>query len=487
VTTNTVRSDDGETPYAGHPRRWLILATILIVETMDLLDSTIVNVATKPITADLRSSSTGLQWIVGGYSLAFAVGLVLGGRFGDIYGRRRMFLIGIVGFTLASIACSLATGTGTLITARLAQGLLGAMMIPQGFGIMLEVFNDEDRVKAFGLFGPVIGMSAVLGPILGGFLVDADLFGSGWRSIFFINVPGGITAFVLGYRILPVSRDPRRPTLDLPGAFMIATASFLLIFPLVQGRESNWAWWTWACLGASLVLFVIFAKMQLATQRHGRDPLVTPSLFGKRHYILGLLVLLTFFGGMAGAMLSLSVYLQFGVGFSPSFTGISMIGFALGLAIGAGLSGVVLTPRFGRHVIHAGCAVMTIGLFVTYALIGHVGLRVHSYQILPAELIMGLGVGFIVAPLFGFVLASVEDHETGSASGVLNAVQQLAAALGVAVIGTVFFQVVVTHGFAQAFQRSLLYDVGAVVLCAVLALGLPMQPRELEELEELDH
>src|SRR5690349_16488291 len=204
----------------GHPRRWAILALILAVEVMDLIDGTIVNVASPAIRESLSASLSALQWIAGGYALTFAIGLVTGGRLGDIFGRRRMFLIGVAGFTLASVLCGAATSPGMLIGFRLVQGLFAATMIPQGFGIVKQVFPTNELPKAVGMFGPVIGGSAVLGPVIGGLLVDGNLFGSGWRMVFLVNLPVGIAALVGGYRLLPESRAEGRPTLDLPGAVL---------------------------------------------------------------------------------------------------------------------------------------------------------------------------------------------------------------------------------------------------------------------------
>src|SRR4051794_37976412 len=206
----------------GHPRRWLILALILVVECMDLLDGTIVNVAAPSIRVDLGASLSALQWIAGGYALAFAVGLVTGGRLGGIFGRRKLFLIGVAGFTAASTLCGLASTPELLIVFRLVQGVFAALMIPQGFGILRQVFPPDEIQKAFGMFGPVIGLAAVAGPVIGGALTDGDLFGLGWRAIFLVNVPLGLLAFAGSLKLLPESRAENRPTLDLGGAALVS-------------------------------------------------------------------------------------------------------------------------------------------------------------------------------------------------------------------------------------------------------------------------
>lgn len=468
---------------AGHPRRWLILFIVLAVECMDLLDSTVVNVAAPAIRADLGASTTALQWIVGGYALALAVGLVVGGRLGDLYGRRRLFLLGTVAFTACSLLCGIAPSTGALVACRLAQGLAAALMIPQGFGIIRSAFSTEDLPKAFGLFGPVIGLSAVLGPIVGGALVDADLFGTQWRMIFLVNLPLGLLAVAGAALVLPESRSDGVRTLDAAGAVLVALAAGLLIYPLIQGRELDWPAWTFAMMAASAPLLLLFGWHERRRERAGRDPLVTTSIFAKREYTSGLLVLLLFFGAMVGLMLTLTLYLQLGLGFSAIHAGLSLVPQSLGMGIGAGLGGGLLAPRFGRCVLHAGFAVMVAGVVALLLVLDANGLGVTSWQLAAPQLIAGLGSGLVVAPLFGFILAAVDDEEVGSASGVLNALQQLGAAVGVAVLGTVFFSTLESRGFAAGLEHTLWAVAGTVVAAGLLALLLPRHQRE----DELAH
>ncbi|HEY4824213.1 MAG TPA: MFS transporter, partial [Solirubrobacteraceae bacterium] len=293
----------------AHPKRWLILFVILAAECMDLLDGTVVNVAAPTIHHDLHASSTELQWIVGGYPLALAVGLLIGGRLGDLFGRRRMFLIGAAGFTAASAACGLAPSTGFLVGARLAQGLCGAMMIPQGLGVIREVFPADELPKAFGLFGPVMGSAAMIGPILGGALIALDLFGSGWRLVFLINVPLGIAAVIGAAVLLPVTRTRHADSLDLGGAVLAAVGAVAIVYPLIQGRELGWPAWTYASMGASVVLFALLARHLRRRKAAGRDPLIEPSIFTHRGYTAGALVLMLYFGGMVGSMLTLTLFL----------------------------------------------------------------------------------------------------------------------------------------------------------------------------------
>ena len=353
-------------------------------------------------------------------------------------------------------------------------------MIPQGFGIIYSAFSTEDLPKAFGVFGPVIGLSAVFGPIIGGALVGADLFGTGWRLVFLINLPLGILAFVGALRIMPESKTSGATQLDWRGALLVAAAAGLLVYPMIQGREAGWPLWTFAMMASSFVVAGVFAWYQRRREQTGRDPLITMSLFTKRAYTSGLGVIVLFFGGFTGLMLTLTLYMQLGMGYSAIHAGLSLGPICLGLAVGATLSGGFLTERFGRRVLHSGFAVLLAGVAWTYAMIDAHEMAVTSWQLAGPFLVAGVGVGLVVAPLFGFILAAVEDAEVGSASGVLNALQQLASAIGVALAGTVFFAALPSPGFVSGLEHVLLLVVGLTIAAILLALLLPRMPRKEE-------
>jgi EmrB/QacA subfamily drug resistance transporter len=466
-----------ESEARGHPRRWLILALILAVECMDLLDGTIVNVAAPSIREDLGASLSALQWIAGGYALTFAIGLVTGGSLGDIFGRRSLFLVGLAGFTTASALCGAANSPEALIALRLVQGGFAAIMIPQGFGILRQAFPPNELQKAFGLFGPVIGLSAVLGPIVGGALTDGDLFGLGWRAIFLVNLPIGLIAFAGSMSLLPESKADQRPTLDLGGAAVITLAMGLLVYPLIQGREADWPAWTFVSMAASALALLAFVGHERRRERERVSPLVTMSLFRKRAFSAGLASALTFFAGMIGLMLTFSLYLQLGQGFSAIHTGLTLVPWSLGTAVGAGLGAGLLGPKFGRPTLHVGLLVMLAGVF-GLLLVSDDG--ASSWAFVGPELVAGVGMGAMLAPLFDFVLAGVDDDEVGSASGVLNAMQQLGGAIGIAVIGTVFFSVAASGGMIDAFHTTLWIEAGVLVVTAGLVALLPMRAREGE-------
>jgi EmrB/QacA subfamily drug resistance transporter len=455
---------------------------ILAAECMDLLDATIVNVATPSIRADLHAGPSALQWIVGGYSLAFAVGLVTGGRLGDIFGRRRLFLIGAAGFTAASMVCAFAPSAGVLIAFRLVQGAFGALMIPQGFGVIKEVFPPDELPKAFGIWGPVMGLAAVCGPIVGGALVSANLFGSEWRSIFFVNLPLGLLGILGAYRVMPESRSPRALRVDFGGAALFTVAAVLLVFPLIQGRESGWPAWAFISMAASGVALLLFGLYERRRAARGGDPLVVPSVFSKPGYVSGTVIILVLFSGMAGVLFIPTLYFQIALHYSPIHSGLTMVPWALGTFIGAGLSGGWLGPKYGRPVIQCGSVVLLGGIAWMIASIHSNGASLTTWDLVPAELLLGIGIGLLIAPLFSIILAAVDDNEVGSASGVLNAIQQLGSAVGVALIGTVFFSVLKHSGFQHATERSL-WIVGGISLL-VLALT-PLLPRHGRPEEEL--
>jgi len=465
----------------SHPRKWAILALVLAAECMDLLDGTIVNVAAPTIRADLHSSTSALQWVIGGYALAFAVGLITGGRLGDIYGRKRLFVVGAIGFVIASMACAFAVSPEMLIACRLAQGAAAALLIPQGLGIIRDAFAPTEQPSAFAIFGPVIGLSAVLGPIIGGALVDANLFGSGWRPIFFVNLPLGLIASLGAARLIPESRAPDAPRLDPVGTVLAALGMGLLIYPLIQGREAGWPAWTYVMVAASALSFAALVAWTRRVRRRGGDPLVEASIFSHRAYSAGISMIVVFFAGMLGTMLVLTLFMQFGMHFSAIHAGLTLAPFAAGTAMGAVLGAAVLVPKLGRTTLQIAAVIAAGGVWWLRQVILSHGLDTTSPAMVGPELLVGIGIGMIVSPLFGFILASVRDNEVGSASGVLNALQQLAGAVGVAGIGTIFFRTLAHDGFVTAVSHCLLVELATMPVLALLTFMLPAQPREETE------
>jgi EmrB/QacA subfamily drug resistance transporter len=460
-------------PVVRNPLRWFVFAVVVAADVMDLMDSTIVNVAGPSIRAALGGSASTLQWLSAGYTLAFAVFLITGARLGDMFGRRRLFLIGSAGFTLMSAACAAAPSTTVLIVLRALQGGFGALMIPQGFGMLKESFDEDEMSKVFGAFGPMMGLSALAAPILAGVLVEANLWGIGWRLVFLINVPIGIAAFAGAARVLPRTVAHPGIRLDTGGMLLIGAALTAIIYPLIQGRTAGWPAWTFAMLGAGALLLGAFVLWE---RRHHGDPLIEPGLLANRTYTSGILVALAFFGAFGGLILCLSLFTQLGEGFTPIHAGLALIPMVVGMLAGMG-AGMTLIGRLGRHLLHLGVAVVaagTIGLALTVT-----GAEtVSAWDLAPSLIAIGLGLGASIGQLFDFILAGVSMDEVGSASGVLEAAQQLASALGVAVLGTIFFSAFGGHLPSHALAITAWACLVPIAAAFALIFRLPMRARE---------
>jgi EmrB/QacA subfamily drug resistance transporter len=464
-------------PSAPFRWRWIVLAVVLAAEVMDLMDATIVNVAGPSIRSDLGGGATTLQWLSAAYTLAFAVLLVTGARLGDIFGRRRLFLIGSAGFTSMSAVCAVASSPEMLIVTRALQGAFGALLIPQGFGMLKEVFPEEEMPKVFAAFGPVMGLSAIAAPILAGVLIDADLLGTGWRLVFLINVPIGLFALLTAVRVLPRGASHAGVRLDVTGMFLVGLAALAIIYPLIQGRADGWPVWIFAMLAAGFALLGAFVAYE---RRRREAPLIEPGLLRNRTYSTGIAVALAFFATFAGLLLIVSLFCQLGEGFSPTHAGLTLMPMTVGMVIAMILS-FALVGTLGRHMLHIGVALVACGT-IAMALTVSGAHSVSSWELAPGLFVIGLGAGFSFGQLFDFILAGVAMDEVGSASGVLNAVQQLASALGVAVLGTVFFSEtapthpghLATDGLATTAWVCLV----PLAITALLVFRLPMQARQ---------
>ena len=459
------------------PHAWWILAVILTVAAMDILDGTIVNVAIPSIREDLGTGSAGLQWIVGGYALTFAIGLIAGGRLGDIYGRKRMFQVGVASFTIMSVACGLAPSTGVLILFRLLQGFAAAMMIPQGFGLIRESFSQEDLPKALSFWGPSSAIGALMGPVIGGLIIDLDAFGTGWRGVFLVNLPVGIAALAAGTKLIPNPRGKHEdaPGLDYSGAAILGIAVGLLFFPLIEGREQGWPWWIFAMFAASLATFIFFVRFERARERDGKSQIILLSIFNRSSFLSGSMLISLLFMGMAGLLLVTTLYLQVDQHYSAIHAGLTFIPLSIGTAVGAIGAGVFLLPRTGRHTLHLGTVIALIGMVALILVLDADGHDITSWDLAPAMLVFGTGLGLLIAPAYSFALSGVGFRELGSGSGVLNSMQQLGTAIGVAGIGTIFFSVTDDHGMLVAIERSFVVIAALVVVVAALIFALPME------------
>lgn len=461
-------------------RRWLGFFAVLTATIMNILDSTVVNVAAPAIRADLGGTYASLQWIAAAYTLALAVGLLTGARLGDMFGRKRMLLIGVAGFVAASLACGLAWSPEALIGARVMQGLFGAAMIPQAFGLIRDLFPPQEIGKAFGAFGPVIGLSTILGPIVAGGLVDADILGTGWRAVFLFNLPLGAFALIGGIKALPASSTAKAMRLDVPGAVLAGTGMFMLVYPLVQGRELGWPSWLLAMLAGSLVVLAFFVTYQLRRKRRGSTPLVELSVFAKRSYTSGVAFVIVFFGSIVGFSLAVGLFLQLGLGFSPVRASLTMTAWAVGAFLGSGF-GATMMGKLGRKILHIGLTLMAAGLVGVYLVFANAGPGIGGWDLALPLVTYGIGMGMIFVPLFDIIMGDVRDHEVGSAAGMLESLQQMGASLGVAVLGTVFFSAIGATprvaDFLGASRQVTLIALGLTVLAFALGFLLPRRAR----------
>ena len=420
------------------PRRWLTLVILLLAAFMNLLDISIVNIAIPSIQRDLHASYADVQWALAGYTLAYALVLITGGRLGDAYGRKRLFLIGVTGFTIMSALCGAAQSPGMLIACRVVQGTMGAIMIPQVLSVIQVTFPGRERIKALAAFGVTAGLGTVSGPLLGGLLTQHSLFGLGWRSIFLINVPVGVIAVVASAMLVRESRAPRPPKLDPVGVVLLSVALVALLYPLVQGRQLGWPAWTFVSMAASAPVLALFVAYERIKDRRDGSPLVQLSLFRQRAFSVGIAIATTFFLGVTSFALILTLFLQIGLGFTPLHAGLTFLPFSGGVLIASGAA-ARLAPRFGRGVTMTGALVMTGGMAALIAIVHHYGAAVTTWEMTPSLVIAGIGMGSVLAPLADILLAGVRKQDAGSASGLFNTAIQLGASIGIAVIGVIFF------------------------------------------------
>ncbi|WP_067544285.1 MFS transporter [Nocardia crassostreae] len=440
--------------------RWAVLAVVLFASILDLLDATITNIAAPTIAADLGGGAALVQWLGASYSLAMGVLLVVGGRLGDKFGRRRLFLIGITGFTVASIACGVAFDPSSVIVFRVLQGGFGALLIPQGFGILAAVFPRDELAKAFGVFAPALGLSAIGGPLLAGFLIDADLFGLGWRSMFLINIVLGGLAIGLAVRLLPRDSGDRGVAVDGLGSGLLAAAMLGVLYGLIDGAAHGWSAGPVLSFVAGLVFFVLFGLRQ----RAATSPLIEPSLLRNRGFTSGLLLGLVYYAATSGLLFVLSLYLQDVLHRSPAQTSLGLAPIAAGIIV-ASIAAHQLLARLGRKLVAIGLGLTLIGTLTLLALVA--AAEPAPWMLIAPVFLTGLGLGACFGSIYQVTLGDIDPSESGSASGSLSAVQQLANSLGAAAVTTVYFH---TTGGATAALATV---AGITAVCCVVVRLLP--------------
>jgi EmrB/QacA subfamily drug resistance transporter len=468
------RSDEVPAAYGqegADPRRWKALTVCLVAGFMTLLDVSIVNVALPTIRTGLDAPQSTLQWVVSGYALAFGLVLVPAGRFGDMYGRRNAFVFGVVLFTLASAAAGVAQDPTWLVIARLVQGVAGGIINPQVSGLIQQLFRGSERGRAFGLLGATIGISTAIGPLLGGLLIYLGGDHDGWRLVFYVNVPIGILAVVLAYRYIPLLKpgERRRESIDPVGVLLLAIGVVLILLPLVEGQQ----WQSperWLLPPAGLIVIAGFVGWE---RRYGRrsQPVVDLSLFGRRSYALGALLAALYFAGFTAIFFILTLYLQNGLHYSALTAGLATTPFAVGSAVTSVLGGRIVT-RFGRPLVVGGLVLVAVALAVTELMVRLVPGHQVAWAIAVPLLAAGLGSGLVISPNQTLTLSEVPVVRAGAAGGVLQTGQRIGSAIGIAVVGSVFFGAASSNGdYSLAFRHGLLLTIAFVLVALAVAIA----------------
>ncbi|WP_432032855.1 MFS transporter [Streptomyces antibioticus] len=448
------------------------LFTVLLGAALPLVDFFIVNVALPTIAADLSASESVLELVVAGYGLAYAVLLVLGGRLGDLFGRRRLFLAGMAAFGITSLACGLAPDAWSLVAARIVQGASAAAMVPQVLATIQAATEGPRRARAMSLYGATAGLSMVAGQILGGVLVAADLAGSGWRSVFLVNVPVVVVGLLLAVRTVPETRSQRPEPVDGPGTVLLAAALLTLLAPLTEGRSAGWPLWTWLSLTAFPLVAAAFYAVERRADRLGRTPLVPPSLFALTTLRRGLVLMLPLSIGFSGFMFVVAVALQRGAGLGPVPAGLALAPMAAAFFL-ASLAGPRLVTRFGTRVVTAGALLQGVGLLLIAGAVRADWPDVGLVALLPGAAVAGAGQALQLPVVMRIVMSEVPAARAGVGSGVMVTTQQTALALGVATLGTLFLSLVPGAGMRDALLTTLAVQLGGVALQALLSLRLP--------------
>ncbi len=446
----------------------------LLVGFMGLLDVTIVNVAVPSIEAGLGASAQAVQWIVSGYALTFGLTLVAGGRIGDVVGRRRMFLVGLVAFTLTSAAAGAAPTEHLVVVARLLQGAAAGLLTPQASGLIQQLFSGDERARAFGIFGTTVGISAASGPILGGVILATFGEQDGWRYVFFVNVPLGLVATVLAARWLPPAEprdEPLRRQLDGTGALLLGLGVLCVLLPLVAAMGDPGTW-LWALVALAPAFGVAFVRWERRLLRRGRSPLLDVALFQHTPgYASGIVLGLVYFCGFSGIWLVLALFFQEGLGFSPFQSGLAVTPFAVGSSVSSVLAGR-LVERFGRWVTVAGLTLVTVG-FAAIIVVVPATLPGHPALVLVAPLLVaGLGSGAVISPNITMTLASVPPRMGGAAGGALQTGQRIGSAVGAAVLAAAYR---ITFSAAHDLARSVTVTFGCAVGFVLVALVLAVR------------
>lgn len=486
ATTSTDPARSG-----GLRRSWIALAVLLIGAFMSLLDATIVNVALPSIRSSIDASESTLSWILSGYALAFGLALIPAGRIGDRYGHKWVFFTGLALFTVASVACGLAQDGTQLVIARVVQGFAGGIYLPAVTAFIQLLFPGRVRGKAFAILGAVIGVSSALGPLVGGVIIQAFGEDAGWRLVFGVNLPIGIIALIATAVLVPRGRaESRRVSagIDIVGLLLLSAGLVAILVPLIDGQDQDWPLWTYLSMAGGVLLVVLFAVWELSVARRDKNPLVPPHLYSHAAFTGGTILALVYFAAFTSIFFSLSIFWQTGLGYTALETGIVTLPFALGSIVGASQSNR-LSSALGRTVLVIGVGMVTIGLGSLWLVLLLVPTSdLSGWTVLLPLLIAGIGSGLFIAPNAQFIVATVDPQEAGAASGVIGTMQRLGSAIGVAVVGSVFFgTLVLPEGrpspadIALSFSHSAAAGLGVSAGFALLAFALVFTlPRRID-------
>jgi EmrB/QacA subfamily drug resistance transporter len=469
VTTESTTSLDS----GPDPKRWKALAVTLAAGFMTLLDVSIVNVALPSMERGLGASAGTVQWVVSGYALAMGLALVPAGRLGDALGRRRMFLIALAAFVVTSALSGAAPTIGLLIVARLLQGVASGMLIPQNTGLIQDLFRGAERGRAFGILGATVGLSTAVGPVVGGLILAAFPGPDGWRWVFYVNVPIGLLALVLAARLVPsaTAGGPRRTHLDLVGSLLLGGGVLSLLLPLVDAESGSLGTLSWL-FGVAVLLFVAFARWEVRTVRRGRQPLLDPRLAHTSGYAAGSGIGLVYFSGFTGIWLVFALFFQDGLGYSPLRSGLAVTPFAIGAAASAVIAGR-LVARVGRWLTVSGLTATAVGLIATALVLRHTGGDAAAWATAGPLLVAGLGGGMVTSPNLTLSLESVPVSMAGAAGGALQTAQRIGAAIGTAVLATIYYHVLTDTGrdYPVAASDTLLCAAGLMLLALLMAIA----------------
>jgi EmrB/QacA subfamily drug resistance transporter len=456
--------------------KWVSLGIILVGPFLGVIDFFIANIGVASIRHALGASFGEMELVLAGYGLAYAVCLITGGRLGDIFGQKMTFIAGMAGFTLTSALCGLAPSAGWLVLARVIQGCTAALMFPQALSFIHVRFSGSSKRLAFSLYGAMIGLGSIVGQLLGGFLIQANLFGLGWRPIFLVNLPIGIITIVAASLLLNESRSENPPKLDLVGVAILTLGLGLFSYPFMEGQERGWPLWALLCLLASFPVLWVFYRFERRQSARNQSPLLEPKLFKDRGFVVGLLVTCIYFAGHTSMLLMLSLYLQFSLLLDPMHAGFALVPFSFAFLLGSTVSGKI-NGHLGRGSLHLGVAILALGLVALGIEAGAAPTHLTVPFVLTCFL-YGIGRGLVTSPLFNTVLSRVPPKDAGAASGVTSTMPQLANSVGIALIGAAVFSVIPKHGatpfdYAHGFVISAAINLAMLLIAAALIFLIP--------------